>query len=295
MHWPTRLSGAATVLLALLVVGLPAIPTRAATSVAGVVSGTEAFDCGPHALTYVVLPTDDKRSGMGVRCLKLLSKDYSYQIVWYGEGRWDNRAYRHLGMAYAAIEEWTPIESYAADISGNGEAYSSVTHTLFVEPVIGSWPVPKRISVEGDWHELWVLASQLPGTLSYVPLPRPTTCGPHLEEYMVTALDGRSGAGLRCLLHERWRSGSGVWFGNGEWGGTRYTHVGAFRPYLPGSQLASAWDLCHPHFGQFCSKVPTGIPVAGPGANLVDELLMKDVAAGYDLTWQGWNEAWRRP
>lgn len=74
------------------------------------------------------------------------------------------------------------------------------------------------------------------------------TCGPHMKTYSVTALDGRQGAGVRCVLFVVGTIDLFAWYGEGFWGRQRptvfpsrsfYRHVGE-----GGSRgIASAADI----------------------------------------------------
>lgn len=75
------------------------------------------------------------------------------------------------------------------------------------------------------------------------------TCGPHMKTYSVTALDGRQGAGVRCVLFMAGTVEIFAWYGEGFWGRqlptvfssrSFYRHVGeaAMR-----SGIASAADI----------------------------------------------------
>lgn len=78
------------------------------------------------------------------------------------------------------------------------------------------------------------------------------TCGPHMKTYSVTALDGRKGAGVRCVLFVRGALNLSAWYGEGFWGRqlrafhsrSFYRHVGeAFMPPNRDLGIASAADI----------------------------------------------------
>jgi len=86
-----------------------------------------AFNCGPHALTYAV--NDDTGAPVGIRCVRysFLGVDQALincEFTWYGEGRWGDRSYRHIGQAMQNNAIVSPGVGFAADISGNGEFFS---------------------------------------------------------------------------------------------------------------------------------------------------------------------------
>lgn len=74
-------------------------------------------------------------------------------------------------------------------------------------------------------------------------------CGPHMKTYSVTALDGRQGAGVRCVLFMVGTREIYAWYGEGFWGNqlstalpsrSLYRHVGeGFRR----TSIASAADI----------------------------------------------------
>jgi hypothetical protein len=51
-------------------------------------------------------------------------------------------------------------------------------------------------------------------------------CGPHLLTYKVSALDGRSGKGIRCVEYNQGGSPLFAWYGEGDWNGAVYRHIG---------------------------------------------------------------------
>ena len=132
-------------------------------------------------------------------------------------------------------------------MTGNGEEYhNAATGTLDIEVVAGDWPAPDKIEVRGGWFEDWTRVE----ATTYAPLPPPTTCGPYFDEYQLDTPPDRPGSGLRCFLGNT--GNRTTWYGNGEWGGTRYTHIGT----LGVSGHGEARDLCGPAFGAFCGMTP---------------------------------------
>jgi hypothetical protein len=230
------------------------------------------FNCGPHLLTFVVKPLD-QRQGVGIRCVKLSEGQPGQsrlpRLAWYGEGNWQGKTYRHVGHAFY---QGADLLGSAADIVGNGENINNVfSENLQVAVTSGSWAMPHEIQVTGAWNEVWVRV----GAVRYNSLPRPSTCGPNLDQYRVSDLSGRrAGRGLRCMLREGRKHTT--WFGNGDWNGNVYSHVGttSFNGY-------GAGDICSAPFGPVCNTFGWG------------SLRFSAVAPrGFDVT-GAWHEKWR--
>lgn len=67
-----------------------------------------------------------------------------------------------------------------------------------------------------------------PLKISYTPI---FTCAPHLETFLVKPLDQRQGTGIRCVKRSEGRAGNPripalAWYGEGNWNGKTYRHVG---------------------------------------------------------------------
>ncbi|MBD2437568.1 hypothetical protein [Nostoc sp. FACHB-110] len=222
------------------------------------------FSCGPHLRTYIVKPLDN-RQGLGIRCVKFSEGKPGTSIprlAWYGEGNWGGATYRHVGQA---IYRSSNLVGFASDIYGNGEnIHNNFPGNLKVE-VSGS-----TIRVTGAWNEEWHLVK----ATSYKPLPRPKTCGGYFDEYRVSDLAGsRQGSGLRCVL--RVGPNNTTWFGNGNWEGSTYSHIGtrSFNGY-------GASDVCTQGFGPICNTFGWG------------SLKFTSVPGGFNVT-GAWSEKWR--
>lgn len=222
------------------------------------------FSCGSHLRTYVVKPLDN-RQGFGIRCVKVSQGRPGTRIprlAWYGEGNWGGATYRHVGQA---IYRGSNLVGFASDMYGNGEDINNnFSGNLKVE-VIGS-----TIRVTGAWNEEWHLVN----ATNYTPLPRPKTCGSYFDEYRVSDLAGsRRGSGLRCVL--RVGPNNTTWFGNGNWGGSTYSHIGtrSFNGY-------GASDVCGNGFGPICNTFGWG------------SLKFTAVPGGFNVT-GAWSEKWR--
>ncbi len=232
----------------------------------------QPFTCGPHLLTFTVRPLDN-RQGVGIRCVKLSEGQPNQsripQLAWYGEGNWNGATYRHMGHAFY---KGTNLIGSASDIHGNGENINNnFPENLKVAVISGSWALPNQIKVTGAWNEVWVRVA----AVKYSPLPRPKTCGEYFDQYSVSDLSGsRHGDGLRCMLRVGRRNTT--WFGNGNWNGATYSHVGtlSFNGY-------GAGDICSAPFGPVCNTFGWG------------SLRFSAVAPrGFDVT-GAWNEKWR--
>ncbi|WP_413173655.1 hypothetical protein [Anabaena azotica] len=224
------------------------------------------FTCAPHLRTYIVKPLDN-RQGFGIRCVKLSEGKPGTTIprlAWYGEGNWGGAKYRHLGQA---IYRGSNLIGFASDIHGNGEDINNNFPGNIQIKILNS----STIHVTGAWNEEW----QLVQSTNYKPLPRPTTCGDYLDEYKVSDLNGnRQGEGLRCVL--RIGPKNTTWFGNGNWGGTTYSHIGT-----RSSNGYGAGDICAAGFGPICNTFGYG------------SLNLTPVTGGFDVT-GAWSEKWRQ-
>lgn len=225
----------------------------------------KGFSCGPHVQTYVVKSLDGNQ-GFGIRCVKFSEgrpKTTIPRLAWYGEGNWGGSTYRHVGQA---IYRGSNLVGFASDIYGNGENINNnFPGNLKIEVVSRS-----TIRVTGAWNEEW----QLVQSTNYKPLPRPRTCGGYFDEYKVADLGGSpNGEGLRCVL--RVGPKNTTWFGNGNWEGTTYSHIGtkSFNGY-------GAGDICGGRFGAFCNTFDWG------------SLNLNAVPGGFDVT-GAWSEKWR--
>jgi hypothetical protein len=229
------------------------------------------FSCGPHLLTYVVKPID-QRAGKGIRCVKISEGKPGTtipQLAWYGEGNWGGATYRHVGHAFY---RGSNLIGYASDIHGNGEnIQNNFPGNLAIQVTAGSFPNPTQIQVKGAWNETWSLVR----ATNYTPLSRPQTCGRYFDEYKVSDLTGnRRGSGLRCVLKVGLKNTT--WFGNGQWGGSTYSHLGtrSFNGY-------GAGDICATGLGPICNTF-------GWGSLKFASVLPK----GFNVT-GAWSEKWR--
>ncbi|MDB9435228.1 hypothetical protein [Microcystis aeruginosa] len=254
--------------IALLVATLPSLaqipiePIRLTTAT--------RFNCGPHLETYIVRSLDNRR-GTGIRCVKFSKGQQGSSIPrlsWYGEGTWEGATYRHLGQA---IDRGRMLVGFASDIHGNGEdANFNYPGNLDIRTVR-----PGVIRVTGAWNEEWRSVS----SVNYNPLPRPKTCGSHFNQYQVTDLTGgRRGKGLRCMLKEG--PANTTWFGNGDWDGNTYSHLGTI-----GKNGYGAGDICPPErvhatiFGTICNNFDYG------------SLTFTPTRSGFNVN-GAWSEKW---
>lgn len=232
------------------------------------ISQSSNFTCGPHLQTYVVTSLS-QTPGEGIRCVKFSEGQPGNpripRLAWYGEGIWNGATYRHVGHAFYRSSN---LIGYASDIHGNGENFNNNFPGNLQVQVVGGG---STIRVTGAWNEEWKLVS----STNYNPLPRLQTCGQYFDEYKVSDLTGsRQGSGLRCVLREGARNTT--WFGNGNWGGSTYAHIGtrSFNGY-------GASDICGPGFGPICNTFGWG------------SLRLTPVAPrGFDVT-GAWSEKWR--
>jgi hypothetical protein len=205
---------------------------------------TPPFTCGRHLVTYRVQSLHP-RAGLGIRCVKLSNGMAGYpRLAWYGEGQWQGHTYRHVGHAFGSAQAGLLIGS-ASDIYGNGEAArGNFPETLRVQVLKQG----REIQVTGAWNERWIAVNQV----AYQPLAAPVTCGSHFDEYRVVDAQGkRAGGGLRCML--RVGAENMTWFGNGQWNGNFYSHLGT-----RSQQGYGASDVCNPAFGSICNTFGDG-------------------------------------
>lgn len=209
------------------------------------------FRCGPHLLTYAVRSLDE-RPHRGVRCV-LPDPEDPQRFAWYAEGVVDSDLrYRHVGLRSASGAE-------RHDIFGNGETFANTGRPTLVLSEFVLTPLgraPRRVmdrSGGGEWvlEEDGVVAG-FAGELGPV-----KECGRHLREYSVTdhvdLFSGerpREGSGIRCALY-----GKRAWYGEGEWGGTRYVHLGLKDDE---SEHALAADICDGSRSRVCGHVSQG-------------------------------------
>jgi hypothetical protein len=225
------------------------------------------FRCGPHVDTYVVKALDN-RKGYGIRCVKFGKGKPGADIpklVWYGEGTWNGATYRHIGQV---IYKGSNLVGFASDIYGNGEnTNKNFPGNLKVQILTNQ----STIRVTGAWNEEWKLVKDT----NYQPLSRPRTCGEHFDEYKVYDLTGsRKGEGLRCVL--RADIENTTWFGNGNWEGSTYSHIGTRADNRYGAS-----DICDIPFGPICNIFAYG------------SLKLTPVSGGFDVT-GAWREKWRK-
>jgi hypothetical protein len=232
------------------------------------ISQASSFNCGPHLSTYVVKSLG-QISGQGIRCVKFSQgrpgNSRIPRLAWYGEGKWNRATYRHVGHAFYNSSN---LIGYASDISGNGESFNNNFPGNLQMQIINNGD---KIRVTGGWNEEWKLVS----STNYNPLSRPRTCGRYFDQYTVSDLTGsRQGSGLRCVLREGRKNTT--WFGNGNWGGSNYAHIGT-----RSSNGYGASDICATSIGSICNTFAWG------------SLLLTPVATrGFDVT-GAWSEKWR--
>ena len=226
------------------------------------------FSCGPNTATYAATRLDGS-PGLGVRCLVYDSQDPNL-FYWYGEGRWGDFQYRHMGFGRTDSTLAT-----ASDIQGGGANVSLAMSFLGPAGLV----YPNEIDVE-PWHERWTYVV----TMDYTPLPPATNCGPSFTRYFVfdATNPNRPGDGLRCVMNRPDNpdpTGMTLWYGHGYWDSESglYTNIGLWRT---GRTVGEAVDLC---FG----------PGGSCGATGPNGLQFTTVQADRRYTVGGaWNEVW---
>jgi hypothetical protein len=235
-----------------------------------------AFTCGPHLLTFIVKSLPPVRQGNGVRCVEPNNSNNVRipKLSWYGEGNWEGETYRHVGHAINSYATANSLQGFASDIHGNGEdANNNFDGNLRLELLSGTWNNPTKINILGAWNETWERVT----SVRYNPLPRPKVCGEYFDQYTnVSDLGGtRSGDGLRCVL--KVGLPDTTWFGNGNWGGSTYSHLGS-----KSHNGYGAGDICATPFGSICNNF-------GYGSLRFSRVSPDEVNVTGD-----WNEKWTR-
>jgi hypothetical protein len=229
------------------------------------VGQASSFTCASHLRTYRVKSLNNGEFG-GVRCVQFSDGTAGTRIprlAWYGEGNWGSGAYRHVGHAFF---RGSNLIGFASDIHGNGETLNNNFSGNLNFQILSS----SIIRVSGAWNEEW----QLVPSVNYNPLPKPSTCGGYFDQYKVSDLtENRQGEGLRCVL--RVGPKNTTWFGNGNWEGSTYSHIGSssFKGY-------GASDICDASFGLICNTFSFG------------SLKLTPVSGGFNVT-GAWSEKWR--
>jgi hypothetical protein len=209
-------------------------------------SAQAAFTCGPNMSTYRV--TSPSGTLGGVRCVKFINAKGrggdTLRFAWYGEGKWGNTNYRHIGSASIEASSGKQV-NHATDIYGNGENTSGTFSRIIFDASSNN----RVIRVSGDWNEIWTLA---PNNVvrNYSSALRPlNSCGEYMDRYTVTDANDQSGngTGIRCQT----RGGGTVWYGEGTWNGMPYAHLGYYGYYGYG-----ATDICEPSRSQACGDFP---------------------------------------
>lgn len=215
-------------------------PLLASTAFAGGV-------CGPNFESYVVTEGGWRANPIvrGIRCVSYQTNTVSVDagrplelgesaptLVWYGEGQWPGQGvYRHLGYAHGASAVMADFADYSIVVPKFRDQYSNglmLLRTNFGFNLRGA-----------DINENWYRSDDYYG---YMPSGLANGCGRNFQEYRVSDY-GAGVNSLRCLL--RSRDGTVVWYGEGDWSGRAYKHIGFF-----GADQFNAgygmFDLCTP-------------------------------------------------
>jgi hypothetical protein len=268
------------------------------------------FSCGGGLLTYAVQSTTDVApnphvaaiagAAPGIRCVKYYPQGPT-AFIWYGEGKWDQKAYRHIGIATRTGGGGElGVTAKAGDFAGEGFQGGVVLLTMQAD-TNGQNLGP--VTVTSSWKETWIPVAQA----IYTPLPKPTSCGENFFRYKVHS-NAQSGTGMRCVLrlaHDSPFEGdvpfTTVWFGNGQWKDQGYSHIGRLNitsaPQNVAVGTGDATDICDGRFGTTCwhadlnsirfeaftclSSLPPPPPPTPVGRNL----------KGYNVG-GAWNEVW---
>jgi len=109
------------------------------------------------------------------------------------------------------------------------------------------------------------------------------TCGPHLRTYVVRPLNNRSGSGIRCVKFGEANPGNSripkiAWYGEGNWGGATYRHVG--HAFYRGSNLVGFASDIHGNGENINNTFPGNLKV-----EIINPSTIRVTGA--------WNEQWQ--
>ncbi|CAK8719658.1 Secreted protein [Candidatus Electrothrix laxa] len=110
-------------------------------------------NCGDHLEKASVTKLDGSGSeDNGIRCIKR-DPDSSTPDIWYGEGEWNGKPYRHFGFI---SEDTDKVLATAADLCNNSQYSCAQTakNGLIITAEMDCWQKSKY-RVSGDWNERW--------------------------------------------------------------------------------------------------------------------------------------------
>lgn len=107
-------------------------------------------------------------------------------------------------------------------------------------------------------------------------------CGPHVRTYVVKPLDNRKGVGIRCVKFSEGQPGQSriprlAWYGEGNWGGATYRHVG--QAIYRGSNLVGFASDIHGNGEDINNNFPGNLKVEIVGSTI--------------RVTGAWNEEWK--
>ena len=124
--------------------------------------------CGPYLDKLAVTDYNDSfDSGRGIRCVARHKKRsyppsniyHHFPEMWYGEGEWNGRNYRHLGFAgLPSVSNPPPISVFATGIDiCNNSSYSCNPTAIDAIKVIPLMDCDEKLKFEinGAWNEYW--------------------------------------------------------------------------------------------------------------------------------------------
>lgn len=234
------------------------------------------FTCGPHMKTYSVTALDG-RPGAGVRCVYFPTGTFDRAFVWYGEGFWGRQLptvfsslsfYRHVGESRGQVVPHNRDIASAANIYGNGEhtdaAFYGSLQITFANRDRNT--PPSRIEVRGAWNEAWTLEPDNihQGYTHRSNLRRIQVCGKNFFQYEAidrpTSTNSKNGFGVRCIARKQRAVEPGfilgTWYGEGQWNGVHYAHLGSLTSTVQDKLTAA--DICEPSLFGLCGKVASG-------------------------------------
>ena len=108
-------------------------------------------NCGAHLEKASVTKLDSSEDG-GIRCIKR-DPYSSTPDIWYGEGEWNGKQYRHFGFISKDNDK---VLGTAADLCNNPKYSCGQTakNGLTITAEMDCWQKSKY-RVTGDWNELW--------------------------------------------------------------------------------------------------------------------------------------------
>ena len=112
-------------------------------------------NCGSHLVKAAVADANGSTaSGTGVRCLMVISEPGYSEVLWYGEGQWNGKKYRHLGFTSSSYGTAADICNNPAYICGQ-TASDGLNVEREIMPCEANKEFQFKYFITGAWNELW--------------------------------------------------------------------------------------------------------------------------------------------